>query len=61
MIQAYDDEDNVPMIEDLPMRYPLKTWEEVLEGKHDQGEKRKFRATLRTDEDVWGKEEGDAD
>jgi hypothetical protein len=33
MIQAYDDEDNVPMSEDLPMRYPLKTWEEVLEGK----------------------------
>lgn len=37
MLQAYDDEDNVPMVfESLPLPYRIRTWEEVIkewEGK----------------------------
>ena len=38
MIQAYDDEDNAPMTEDLPFPYRIRTWEEVTrewEGKYN--------------------------
>lgn len=44
MRQAYDDEDNLPMFGDLPLLYPIRTWEEMVrewEGKHNadgQGE-----------------------
>ena len=44
MIHAYDDEDNAPMSEDLPLPYPIRTWEEMIkawEGEHNadgQGE-----------------------
>ena len=31
MRQAYDDEDNVPMSEDMPLPYRIRTWEEVQE------------------------------
>ena len=36
MRQAYDDEDNMPMFGDLPLPYPIRTWEEIIkewEGK----------------------------
>ena len=38
MIQAYDDEDNAPMSEDLPLHYRIRTWDEFIrewEGKHN--------------------------
>ena len=38
MIQAYDDEDNAPMTEDLPLPYRIRTWEEMIkawEGEHN--------------------------
>ena len=39
MLQAYDDEDNVPMVfESLPLPYRIRTWEEMIrewEGKHN--------------------------
>ena len=44
MNRAYDDEDNAPMVMDLPLPYPVRTWEEMIkswEGKHNadgQGE-----------------------
>lgn len=45
MIQAYDDEDNAPMTDDLPLPYRIRTWEEVQEEwyerekhvRHDRG------------------------
>ncbi len=44
MRQAYDDEDNAPMFEELPMPYPIRLWAEMIkawEGEHNaygQGE-----------------------
>ena len=38
MIHAYEDEDNAPMYGDVPLPYPIRTWEEMIriwEGKHD--------------------------
>lgn len=38
MRQAYDDEDNAPMFGDLPLPYPIRTWEEMIkswEGEHN--------------------------
>lgn len=38
MIYAYDDEDNMPMFGDLPLPYPIRTWEEMIkvwEGEHN--------------------------
>ena len=38
MRQAYEDEDNAPMFGDLPLPYPIRTWEEMIEaweGKHN--------------------------
>ena len=38
MIYAYEDEDNAPMVMDLPLPYPVKTWEEIIgtwEGEHN--------------------------
>ena len=42
MIHAYEDEDNVPMCEDLPLPYPIRTWDEMMEvwyGKRMDGRK----------------------
>ena len=38
MIYAYDDEDNAPMWVDLPLPYPIRTWDEMVkawEGEHN--------------------------
>lgn len=38
MRQAYDDEDNAPMFEELPLPYRIRTWEEMIkawEGKYN--------------------------
>lgn len=38
MKQAYDDEDNEPMAVDLPLPYPIRTWDEIIkawEGEHN--------------------------
>lgn len=32
MKQAYDDEDNAPMFGDLPIPYPVRTWEEMIKA-----------------------------
>ena len=32
MIQEYDDEDNAPMVMDLPLPYPVRTWEEMIKS-----------------------------
>ena len=31
-MSAYDDEDNAPMVGDLPLLYPIRTWEEIQEA-----------------------------
>lgn len=31
MNRAYDDEDNAPIVDDLPLPYRIRTWEEVQE------------------------------
>ena len=37
MIQAYDDEDNVPMMfESLPLPYRIRTWKEVQEDWNER-------------------------
>lgn len=44
MRQAYEDEDNAPMLGDVPLQYPIRTWAEMIEaweGEHNadgQGE-----------------------
>lgn len=38
MIYAYDDEDNAPMWDDLPLPYQVRTWDEMIrawEGEHN--------------------------
>lgn len=30
MRQAYDDEDNAPMFEELPLPYPIRLWAEMI-------------------------------
>ena len=38
MLYAYEDEDNAPMFGDVPLPYPIRTWEEMIkawEGKHN--------------------------
>ena len=38
MIHAYEDEDNAPMFWDVPLPYPIRTWEEMIkawEGEHN--------------------------
>ena len=30
MRHAYDDEDNAPMFEELPLPYPIRTWEDFI-------------------------------
>lgn len=38
MNRAYDDEDNAPIVDDLPLPYRIRTWEEMIrewEGKHN--------------------------
>ena len=32
MIHAYEDEDNSPMYGDLPLPYPIKTWDEMMKA-----------------------------
>jgi len=52
MIQAYDDEDNVPMCADLPPPYPIRTWEEMLrewEGKCNADGQGKISGELEAD------------
>lgn len=38
MNRAYDDEDNAPIVDDLPLPYRIRTWEEMIrewEGKYN--------------------------
>lgn len=38
MRQAYDDEDNAPMSDDIGLPYPIRTWDEMIkawEGEHN--------------------------
>ena len=52
MRQAYDDEDNMPMFGDLPLPYPIRTWEEMIktwEGKHHADGQGKISCGLETD------------
>ena len=38
MNRAYDDEDNAPIVYDLPLPYRIRTWEEMIrewEGKYN--------------------------
>lgn len=52
MRQAYEDEDNAPMFGDLPLPYPIRTWEEVIkewEGEHNADGQGKVSGGLEAD------------
>lgn len=52
MIYAYEDEDNAPMSDDLPLPYHVRTWEEMIkawEGEHNADGQGKVSGGLEAD------------
>lgn len=63
MIQSYDDEDNAPMTENLPLPYRIRTWEEMIkswEGEHNADGQGEVSGGLEGDR-VIGEREGRLD